>query len=67
MDKSELFAVVREGGYMYVRVIDQDELTQLVRTHGDYAPRVVAQHLTQDEAETLAYEENEKARAYYSN
>ena len=67
MDKSELFAVVREGGYMYVRVIDQDELTQLVRTHGDYAPRVVGEHLSQAEAEALASAECEKAREYYSN
>ena len=67
MDKSELFAVVRDGGYLYATVIEQNQLRELVRAHGDYAPRVVAEGLSLAKAEALAEEENEKARRFYSN
>lgn len=61
------FAVVREKNYQYAYVIKQAELRNLVRAYGDYAPRVVAEHLSQAQAEALAAAECEKAREYYSN
>ena len=62
-----MFAVVRDGNYQYAYVIEQAELRDLVRTYGDYAPRVVAENLPLDQAEALAAAECEKARRFYSN
>lgn len=62
-----MYAVVRDGNYQYARVIAQDELRDLVRNFGDYAPRVVAENLPLPQAEALAEAECERARRYYSN